>query len=81
MSGLAAVFQRDGASAESGPVREMLGSMPYRGPDGSFVASFGPLVLGHARMAITLEDARAGQPLVSRRTGCAIVGDAARAGV
>jgi asparagine synthase (glutamine-hydrolysing) len=75
MSGLAALLHRDGRPAALDAVGAMLDAAPYRGPDGLCVLPLGRVALGHARMAVTPEDERERQPLVSRRTGCAIVAD------
>lgn len=76
MSGLAALLVRDRPRAEAATVLAMLDAIPYRGPDGSFARCFGPAVLGHARMVVSAAERGEGQPLLSRRTGCAIVADA-----
>lgn len=76
MSGLAVLFQRDGPPVDPRAVRAMLDAVPYRGPDGSRVRLFGPVGLGHAKMAVTPEDAGEWQPHTSPRTGCAVIADA-----
>src|SRR4051812_38752900 len=76
MSGLAAVFQRDGRPVGESAVWRMLRAVPYRGPDGMTVAVVDRVVaLGHARMNVTYEDCVDQQPLLSPRTGCAIIAD------
>lgn len=76
MSGLAAVFHRDGQPADRAHVGVMLAAVPHRGPDGCDVGVFGAVGLGHARMTLTSEDAAEHQPVVSPRTGCIIIADA-----
>jgi asparagine synthase (glutamine-hydrolysing) len=75
MSGVAALFQRDGAQADRGAVDRMLDAIPYRGPDGSSTWEAGPIALGHARMVVTPEDVDERQPLVRSQSGCAISAD------
>jgi asparagine synthase (glutamine-hydrolysing) len=77
MSALAALLSRDGRPADPAAVRAMLHAVPYRGPDGADVRAWPEhgVVLGHAKMAVTPEDIFDHQPLVSARTGCAIVAD------
>ncbi|HEU5317228.1 MAG TPA: asparagine synthase-related protein [Chloroflexota bacterium] len=76
MSGLAAIFHRDGRPAGQETVWEMLAAAPHRGPDGMHLRLFGPAALGHAKFAVTPEESEEWQPVVSPRTGCAIVCDA-----
>jgi asparagine synthase (glutamine-hydrolysing) len=75
MSGLAAIFQRDGRPVDPAAAWAMLGAIPYRGPDGVSVARLGEVVLGHASLATTPEDQATRQPLASPRTGNAIIAD------
>jgi asparagine synthase (glutamine-hydrolysing) len=75
MSGLAAVFHRDGRPATEAAIGSMLAAAPYRGPEGLSARCFDAVALGCARMVVTPEDAGAEQPLVSPRTGCAIIAD------
>ena len=75
MSGLAAIFQRDGRPVDPAAAWAMLGAIPYRGPDGASVAGRGEVVLGHASLATTPEDQAARQPLVSPRTGNTVIAD------
>ena len=76
MSGLAAVFNRDGRPADRGLISLMLAAAPYRGPDGMFIRLNEGVGLGHARMAVTPEETRERQPLMSPRTGCMLSADA-----
>jgi asparagine synthase (glutamine-hydrolysing) len=75
MSGFAALLHLDNRPADPGAVGAMLSAAAYRGPDGLHVLPLGPIVLGHARMVVTPEDERERQPIVSARTGFAIVAD------
>ena len=76
MSGLAALFHRDGRPANPDYAWAMLSAVPYRGPDGASVWTSDRIALGHARMAVTPEEAEERQPLVSPRTGCVLISDA-----
>jgi asparagine synthase (glutamine-hydrolysing) len=76
MSGLAAVLSRDGRAASASSVLAMLEAIPYRGPAGGIARDFGRAVLGSADMRVTATDRLACQPLVSPRTGCAVIADA-----
>ena len=76
MSGIAALLSRDGRPAQRDDVLAMLQAIPYRGPDGMQVRAWPQVVLGHARLAVTPEEEAEQQPLVSVRTGCAVVADA-----
>jgi asparagine synthase (glutamine-hydrolysing) len=76
MSGLAVLFHRDGRPVEETPFAAMLTAIPYRGPDGLTARLWGHLALGCAQMISTPEEVGREQPLVSPRTGCAIIVDA-----
>jgi asparagine synthase (glutamine-hydrolysing) len=76
MSGIAVLLSRDGRPADERSVAAMLAAIPYRGPDGMRVLVTPEVVLGHARLAVTTEHDVEHQPLVSPRTGCAVVADA-----
>lgn len=75
MSGLAVLFSRDGRPVDREEVGDMLRAIPYRGLDGLWARTFAPVVLGYAKLTITPEERSEEQPLVSPRTGCAIVAD------
>lgn len=75
MSGLAVLLHRDGRPVPAIAIQSMLGVAPYRGPDGMSVWLSGQVALGHAKMAVTPEDEREQQPLISLKTGCAIIAD------
>lgn len=76
MSGIAALWYRDERPVAEHEIARMLAAIPYRGPDGSRTLRWESVALGHARFCVTPEDAAEAQPLVSPRTGCAIVADA-----
>jgi asparagine synthase (glutamine-hydrolysing) len=76
MSGLAVLFHRDGRPVEESAIAAMLTAIPYRGPDGLTARLWDDLALGCAQMITTPEEAGRAQPLVSLRTGCAIIADA-----
>ena len=75
MSAIGAVFAAGGRPADGAAVQAMLNAMPYRGPDGARTFVAGPAALGCGALDVIGEVARAGQPLVSPRTGCAVVAD------
>jgi asparagine synthase (glutamine-hydrolysing) len=75
VSGLAALLRRDGAPVDINAVQLMLDAAQHRGPDGSRLWSSVRVGLGHAKLAVTPEDERESQPLVSPRTGCVVVAD------
>jgi asparagine synthase (glutamine-hydrolysing) len=75
MSGLAALFQREGPPVDRKMIRAMLAAAPYRGPDGMRIRLWDAGALGHARMAVTPQEEQEQQPLVSPRTGCALSAD------
>lgn len=76
MSGLAAIFNRDGLPVDRSDVGAMLAAVPYRGPDGQFMRIWQSVGLGHAKLAVTAEEQSEQQPLVSPGTRCAIIADA-----
>jgi asparagine synthase (glutamine-hydrolysing) len=76
VSGLAALFHRDGRPVDRAAVAAMLAVVPYRGPDGQSLHLWPTVGLGHARLAVTPEEQCEVQPLVSPRSGCAVVADA-----
>src|SRR5581483_10033301 len=75
LSGLAALFHRDGRPVHRSDIRAMLDAIAYRGPDGTGCLVAGAIGLGYAKLAITPEEAHEQQPLVSPRTGCVVVAD------
>lgn len=75
MSGLAALFHRDGRPIDPGELDRMLDVIPYRRRDGTWIKVFGHVGLGYGKLAVTPEDVTDTQPWVSPRTGCAIIAD------
>jgi asparagine synthase (glutamine-hydrolysing) len=65
VSGLAALFERDGAPAAEARITGMLARLAHRGPDRRAHLALGPVALAHARLEITAEDALAEEPLAS----------------
>lgn len=63
MSGIAGIFNLDGAPADTAVLGRMLAAVAYRGPDGfgRFVA--GPVAMGHAMLHSTPESLRETQPI------------------
>lgn len=55
MSGIAGVVRLDGAPVDQRLLRRMTDSLSTRGPDGRWLWSDGPVGLGHALLATTLE--------------------------
>jgi asparagine synthase (glutamine-hydrolysing) len=76
MSGIAAIFSRDGRPVDERKVAAMLAAIPYRGPDGMRICAATKVVLGHAKLTVTAEEEAETQPLVSPRSGCTVVADA-----
>ena len=76
MSGLVALFHRDGRPVEQAAIETMLAAVPYRGPDGMWTRLFDTVALGHAKLSVTPEEEAERQPLLSPRTGCALIADA-----
>jgi len=75
MSALAIIFNRDGKPVDAKPLWSMLQAVPYRGPDGSAVRLMENVGFGHAKMAVTPQDALDEQPIVSRKSGASIIAD------
>jgi asparagine synthase (glutamine-hydrolysing) len=69
MSGIAVLYQWDGAAAEPSTVERMLAVIPYRSTDGSGIWSIGPVALGHAKLETTPEAAAETSPLVDETSG------------
>lgn len=66
MSGLAAIFNLDGAPADAAVLERMLAAVPYRGPDGFGRFVSGPIALGHAMLHSTPESKGETQPLADQ---------------
>jgi asparagine synthase (glutamine-hydrolysing) len=73
MSGIAAIFNLDGAPADRALVDRMLAAARYRGIDGSRSWSEGPIALGHALLQTTPESLGEVQPLVDTARNRAII--------
>ena len=63
VSGIAAIFEMDGAPARRELVDAMMTRLAHRGPDGVARHVSGPIALGHCLLATTPEDTLARQPL------------------
>ena len=74
MSGIAALFQRDGDPADGAVLSAMLERLRHRGPDGAGRHVAGDVALGHCLLATTPEDVA--QPLASPAADRWIVADA-----
>lgn len=75
MSGLVALFHRDGRPVSRTAIGAMLDAAPYRGPDGRSLRVDGAIGLGHAKLIATPEEVEAQQPLASPRSGCVVIAD------
>jgi asparagine synthase (glutamine-hydrolysing) len=75
MSGIAAIVYWDESVIDETAVGRMLASIPHRSPDGSTVASGSNCSMGFARMATTLRERTAVQPLHDEQDGIWLVGD------
>lgn len=75
MSGIAALFHRDGRWVDDETIWAMLHAVPHHGPDGMSVRHFGSVALGNAKFSVTPEDEFDSQPFVSEMTGSAITAD------
>lgn len=75
MSAICAVLRLDGRPAEAGMATPVLAAMASRGPDGSRIATDGPLALGHALNATTPEAQVEPMPLRHAESSCLIAAD------
>jgi asparagine synthase (glutamine-hydrolysing) len=66
MCGIAGVYHRDGAPASPVGLKAMTDAIAHRGPDGEGQLAFGPVGLGHRRLAIIDLSTLGLQPMVSR---------------
>lgn len=73
MSGLAAVWHKDGRPVETPQIARLAAGIAHRGPDGSGVWHDGSVALAHARLATSRYAARP-QPLVRERRAIAFDG-------
>jgi asparagine synthase (glutamine-hydrolysing) len=69
MSGLAAMYNLDGRPAEQQLFARMLTAIAHRGPDGLTEWIDGPVGLGHAMLATTLEARHEREPLLDDAAG------------
>jgi asparagine synthase (glutamine-hydrolysing) len=69
MSGIAVLYQTDGAPADSSIVERMLAVIPYRAVDGSGVWARGPVAIGHAKLQTTPEASAESSPFVDEAAG------------
>jgi asparagine synthase (glutamine-hydrolysing) len=67
MSGIAAIFELDGAPARGELIDAMMARLAHRGPDGAACEVSGSIALGHCLLATTPEDTLARQPLTRDR--------------
>lgn len=75
MSAICAVLRLDGRPAEAGMATPVLAAMASRGPDGSRIATDGPLALAHALNATTPEAQVEPMPLRHAESSCLIAAD------
>jgi asparagine synthase (glutamine-hydrolysing) len=75
LSGIAGLFQLDGAPVDPGDLRAMTSLLERRGPDGTHRWHRGPVGLGRTLLATTPELQHEPQPLVDAASGCTIVAD------
>ena len=75
MSGVVALFHRDGRPIEPSEVERLLEACPERAVDGQSVWMDGAMALGHQHFWITPEEWGERQPLHDPVTGCVIAGD------
>ncbi|MEA2639419.1 MAG: hypothetical protein QOF51_813 [Chloroflexota bacterium] len=76
MSGLVCLYHRDGRPIDRESLEAMLAAASHRALDGCAIWTDPAVGLGYGKTAITLEEQRERQPLISARTGCVIVADA-----
>jgi asparagine synthase (glutamine-hydrolysing) len=75
MSGLAAVFNRDGSPVDPVILDRLLEAIAHRGRDGRGVWNGGPIALGHQAFATTPEARLERPPLSSERAGIRLIYD------
>lgn len=64
MSGIAVLYQWDGAPADRSTVERMIAAIPYRSVDGFGVWANGPAAIGHAKLETTPEASAETSPFV-----------------
>lgn len=75
MSGIAALFHRDGRPVDAEEIGQMLAAAAYRGPDGMAARTEEFVGLGHAKRVVSREEDGEWQPLLSPRTGAMLTAD------
>jgi asparagine synthase (glutamine-hydrolysing) len=75
MSAICAVLRLDGRPAQAEMAAPVLAALAPRGPDGSRIATDGPLALGHALNATTPEAQVEPMPLRHAESACLIAAD------
>ncbi|HEV8240358.1 MAG TPA: asparagine synthase-related protein [Thermoanaerobaculia bacterium] len=75
MSGIVAVFRRDGRPVEAGEVERMLAAVPECSVDGQSAWVAGEVGLGHQRFWVLPEEMGEVQPLFDAEIGCVLVAD------
>jgi asparagine synthase (glutamine-hydrolysing) len=76
VSGIAAVFRRDGRAVDPDAMRRMLDRLAARGPDASGAWREGPVALGHRMLHDTPESLLEPQPRVAERGDLVVTADA-----
>src|SRR5579871_5370940 len=66
MCGIAGILHSDGAPASAVRLKAMTDALAHRGPDGEDQVTYGPVGLGHRRLAIIDLSPLARQPMVTR---------------
>jgi len=69
MSGIAVLYQWDGAPADRSTVERMIAVIPYRAVDGFGVWGSGPAAIGHAKLQTTPEASAETSPFVDETSG------------
>lgn len=69
MSGIALLYQWDGAPADQSTVERMIAVIPYRAVDGFGVWGNGPVAVGHAKLQTTPEAYAEQSPFVDQASG------------
>ena len=75
MSGIAVLYQWDGAPADRSTVERMIAVIPYRSVDGFGVWSGGPVAIGHAKLEATPEASAEASPFVDETAGLVLAMD------
>jgi asparagine synthase (glutamine-hydrolysing) len=75
MSGIAVLYQWDGAPADRSTVERMIAVIPYRSVDGFGVWGKGPVAIGHAKLQTTPEASAETSPFVDETAGLVLAMD------